>query len=81
VIKTEDSKSRTSIEDVKKKYAKPGEPEPVVVPMSPEAAAIIYGHLPEPWLKRALFVGPNYERLDAVLKQLEADRKQAEAEE
>lgn len=76
--KTEDSRTRTSIEDMKKKYAKAGEPEPVIVPMSPEVAAIIHGHLPEPWVKRALFVGPNYERLEAVLQQLEADRKQAE---
>ena len=81
VIKTEDSKTRTSIEDVKKKYAKAGEPEPVIVPMSPEVAAIIHGHLPEPWVKRALFVGPNYERLDAVLKQLEEQRQKSERSE
>ena len=35
--------------------------------MSPYVAAIMYAHMPEPWVSRAKFVGRNYELLNDAL--------------
>jgi hypothetical protein len=50
---------------VKAQRNKSTEPPTLIIPMSPEAAAIIHAHLPEPWVTRAKFVGPNFENLNA----------------
>ena len=77
MIKTEDSRRLTSLEGVKRRRKKAVEPEPLLIPMSPEAAAIIHAHLPEPWVERAKFVGEGYAGLrSAEGEEIESEEKE-----
>lgn len=73
MIEPEVSRIRASSKDVKKKRDKASEPEPLVVPMSPEVAAIIHAHLPEPWVRRAVFVGPEANILKSCIREEASD--------
>ncbi len=75
MIKSEDSHGDTSIKDVKKKNGNCGESVSLDVPMSPEVAAIIHGHLPEPWVRQARFVGRCNELLHPEPSEKPVDNK------